>query len=81
MIMVRMIMTVALRAGDTVSSRMEWCPPAVEKGGNSVFSPSNDSHKSEITSGIEQKGQHWWNLKRKGRKKRHKVGYTGIYLS
>lgn len=42
MIMVTMIMTVALRAGDTVSSRMEWCPPAVEKGGNSVFSPSND---------------------------------------
>lgn len=41
MIMVTMIMTVALRAGDTVSSRMEWCPPAVEKGGSSVFSPSN----------------------------------------
>lgn len=42
MIMVTMIMTVALRAGDTVSSRTEWSPPAVEKGGNSVFSPNND---------------------------------------
>lgn len=40
--MVTMIMMVALRAGDTVSSRTELSPPAVEKGGNSVFSPSND---------------------------------------
>jgi len=35
-------MTVAVRAGDTASSRTEWSPPVVEKGGSSVFSPSND---------------------------------------
>lgn len=35
-------MTVALRAGDTMSSKIEQCPPAVGKGGNSVFSPSDD---------------------------------------
>lgn len=37
-----MTMTVALRAGDTMSSKTEQCPPAVGKGGNSVFSPSDD---------------------------------------
>lgn len=63
MITVMMIMIVALRAGDAISCRMERGPPVVEKGGNSVFSPSYD--KSQITSGIEQKPQHWWYLKRK----------------
>lgn len=37
-----MTMTVELRAGDTISSKTEQCPPAVGKGGNSVFSPSDD---------------------------------------
>lgn len=37
-----MIMIVALRAGDAISSRTERGPPVVEKGGHSVFSPSYD---------------------------------------
>lgn len=42
MMTVTMIMMVPLRAGDIIFSRTEWSPPVVGKGGNSVFSPSND---------------------------------------
>lgn len=34
-----MMITVALKAGDTVSSKTEWSPPDAEKVGSSVFSP------------------------------------------
>lgn len=42
MMIVTMIMTVALRSGDSVFSRTEWYPSAAEKGGNSMFSPANN---------------------------------------
>lgn len=45
MITVTMMITVALKAGDTVSSRTEWSPPGPEKGGNSVLSPNNSTRQ------------------------------------
>lgn len=35
MMSVTMVITVALRYGDSILSRTEWCPPAAEKGGKS----------------------------------------------
>lgn len=60
MMMVMMIMTVALRARDTISSKMELCP-AVEKGGSSVLAPSDDRGVTD------------WKLQQELRKK-HNVG-------
>lgn len=47
---VTMIMTVALRTGDTVSSGTGCCPPVAEKGGNSVFSPAGPGPGSASSS-------------------------------
>lgn len=40
MMTVMIMMTVALKAGVTVSSKTEWSPAVAEKVGSSVFSPS-----------------------------------------
>lgn len=45
-----MTMTVALRAGDTMSSKIEQCPPAVGKGDNSVFSPVSSPSDDRVVT-------------------------------
>ena len=51
---VMMMITVALKAGDTVSSNTECSPAVAGKVGSSVFSPSNNNKKRNTDMVLDQ---------------------------